>query len=1774
MTTNLEALSTELERLFELEELKDLSQRLLGFDPSRVGGASARGAFARALAEHCRQVHAVDALLDAVVAIRPELPPDFANLRTNGASFAAALPQGEPFGDFLILRELGRSALGVTYLARSQGEELRLKLLSPTALLDQTGVQRFLTVTRLAAEVEHAGLPVLVLAGKLGERGEIGVCHHYIEGTPLSEALSEEPRRLLEIVPLLRALLEPLAALHDKRIVHGNIKPENVLVSGSASSPLVVLLDAGSNHIRLRDAFANGRDFRGCWVGSPDTIAPEQLRGDPATPASDVYAVGVIMYRLLSGRMPFVGERPFDTLIEHLTIEPNQLGSVVSEGAVPFEVESFVHRLLDKDPVQRPPNARALLESVEALNRASLRAIASVTAEEISARLSALLQNPLNEDDAATLESTVDAGADPVQLAQGFHWISQNLDASGDAAAARAQKRMVFRAARLFENAADQPESAEQLYAWLLQTDPKDESAARALERVRRRMGKFDELVEGLLERVEQAENPTEKARLWAQIGRIYEKDQSDRDQALVAYVQAFSGDPYEAVYAEDVERVAGNKQEAWQETLTSMAEASQNPELTIEAQGHILVRMARWYGEKIARPDLALACLNSVLGSDPSNDAALEAMAAIYRRAQQWAELGQVLIKRAEAAAPALSRDLRAEAAEIAEKRLGNQASARDLYEAVLTEDPGHERAATSYAEMLERLGETAAQARVLEQRAVAKAPPLRQELLCKVAELYDDKLADTAAAARLYQEALAEDSGLLEALRGLDRIYSKTGRYDELLRNLERQLELAVTPRQKVVLLERIAGLYEEEHLDHRRAAESCERILELDPNNDNALAQLARHYRMLERWADVALVQERRLASLSDPESKAEVAAVLGRVLSEQLGERERALDAYEQALEALPSYPPALEAAAKLRAELGQGERALEAIEALAEEAKTPEARAEQYLRAARLLEGQGQLEAALERYKWALDANPDDLQLSKQLRQAYVACRDVTSAVELLEREIAQTKGERVRAQLAGEMAQLCREHLKDDERAEKAARQALELDPTNLAALLVLGHMAYDEQKYAEAIKRFDLVVSHAGSLERTDAMRLYSAYIDALSKTGASEKALAAAEQLLQAAPEDLASQMRAAAVNFEHGRPERSLALYTNLLERYEDDLTPDELFIAYLRQGECYRKTERYDKAVTSLGRALDVEPMSKQALASLAGVYEDQQKWQDAIRVRYRALDSVSDDDRIELLLQIGDLAGQKLRDREYAAKSYLTALSERPKDRKVMMKLMQLYSEGKDWGKLIKVIVKMADLVEEDAQKAKYLHTASMVASRELNDPGYAIELLDQALAIDPGLEAARREAIQLKQSVGDDEGVKDLLKEALSPLSPEKDREKVLEILDSLERLYAGNLGRVDQAIAVAESALELEPDNAAREERLAALYLREPARYFEQAQELTKKRIERDPFRPEPYQQLRHLYTSVRRPDGAWCACQALFVLNRAEPDEVRFFNRMRSEGAAAVQDRLTEEDWLKLVVPDQADPLLTALFASIENAVVAARGQPLASFGYTEQHRVAPADYPYGAVYALGYAADVFQMTLPPVYQNTNDPGAISCLAAQPPALVCGQYAFDQDVPPQITAYLAARALSAYRPGFLVRQLVPTSTALKAWLFAAVKLITPTFPVAPDLEGPVHEALEALKSGVTGRLRDHLAQVVTHLLEEAGALDLKRWMTGVDLALDRAGFVLAGDLQTAIELIRGAEDPTVSVPAAERVKQLIAYAVSPEYLALRERLGLALGA
>jgi hypothetical protein len=160
-------------------------------------------------------------------------------------------------------------------------------------------------------------------------------------------------------------------------------------------------------------------------------------------------------------------------------------------------------------------------------------------------------------------------------------------------------------------------------------------------------------------------------------------------------------------------------------------------------------------------------------------------------------------------------------------------------------------------------------------------------------------------------------------------------------------------------------------------------------------------------------------------------------------------------------------------------------------------------------------------------------------------------------------------------------------------------------------------------------------------------------------------------------------------------------------------------------------------------------------------------------------------------------------------------------------------------------------------------------------------------------------------------------------------------------------------------------------------------------------------------------------------------------------------------------------------------------------------------------------------------------------------------------------------QQLPPQTAAFIAARQLANYRPGFLLRHILSSIPVLKAWLFAAFKTCSPHFPISQELEAPVHEATVAIERYLTPPNRERLVEIVSRLLQSSPAIDLKDWMTGVDLTADRIGLVVANDLKSVTDIIKTVEDPNAP-PRDRRLQELILFAIDEPFFAVRRRLGI----
>ncbi len=443
----------------------------------------------------------------------------------------------------------------------------------------------------MVAAVEHAGLPRKLEAGVARRRYALGGVRGGVEGQTLAARFCEErpvARERAQVAPPRCALL--LAAAHKDGLAHGDLKLENVIIARSVSDgeePRVALVDVGIDKLRPRAPAgpAGERGFLGLFV-SPKTMAPEIARGKAADARSDVYAFGVMLFELLVGKPPFAGDTATDVIVAHLIEEAELPSERAPRGWVTRETDDFVAQLLQKDPALRPRDAQALLDQLESLGRAStaLRAAAVISDEKVEQLVDDLIAEPGNTEAALALDNAIDEGANPTVVAEAFEVAADqvNQESLGDDWLEVA-KGLLFRAGRIFDNRVRDKARAEKVYEKLVALDARDEVGWSALEEVRRGLGKYEAIVEMLLERSEAAGSGEERARAkWPRSAGFCATELNDVDQALVAFARALCERPLEEDYAgRQIERLAGTKNtERWKRDLEAITEGSKNDAL------------------------------------------------------------------------------------------------------------------------------------------------------------------------------------------------------------------------------------------------------------------------------------------------------------------------------------------------------------------------------------------------------------------------------------------------------------------------------------------------------------------------------------------------------------------------------------------------------------------------------------------------------------------------------------------------------------------------------------------------------------------------------------------------------------------------------------------------------------------------------------------------------------------------------------------------------------------------------------------------------------------------------------------------------------------------------------------------------------------------------------------------------------------------------------------------------------------------------------------
>jgi eukaryotic-like serine/threonine-protein kinase len=272
------------------------------------------------------------------------------------------LAPGTEVGEYVVGRKLGEGGMGAVYAGQHPviGKRVAIKVLAPHCSANPELVRRFLDEARAVNLIHHPHIVDIFAFGDLpGQRPYFVM--EYLDGESMAEAIERNRLRPDEIRRLLRQICSALVATHQVGIVHRDLKPENIWIARPAhGDSYVKLLDFGI--AKLADPTRTNLTQTGAVMGTPLYMSPEQCMGRPVDLRTDIYAMGVLLFRIFTGRHPFVGTVTTELALKHL-IEPPPVPSTIQP--LPPDVDRLILDCLAKEPERRPADAQILCTRIE-----------------------------------------------------------------------------------------------------------------------------------------------------------------------------------------------------------------------------------------------------------------------------------------------------------------------------------------------------------------------------------------------------------------------------------------------------------------------------------------------------------------------------------------------------------------------------------------------------------------------------------------------------------------------------------------------------------------------------------------------------------------------------------------------------------------------------------------------------------------------------------------------------------------------------------------------------------------------------------------------------------------------------------------------------------------------------------------------------------------------------------------------------------------------------------------------------------------------------------------------------------------------------------------------------------------------------------------------------------------------------------------------------------------------------------------------------------------
>ncbi|KPK53376.1 MAG: hypothetical protein AMJ63_06630 [Myxococcales bacterium SG8_38_1] len=1032
------------------------------------------------------------------------------------------------------------------------------------------------------------------------------------------------------------------------------------------------------------------------------------------------------------------------------------------------------------------------------------------------------------------------------------------IEEARDAADPRLKTSLLTRAASLMwqYGGADTVEEADAIFDEALAADPSHMRTARQYALSLRARERWQDVVSVFVRAATAARTREEKAAGWLQAARVLRRPLEDWDAAADAYRKVLELTPTDlealgalVTYYTDLE--------AWDD-LAAMYESALRSRQKLEDEKGMLLQLAMVHWRFRNDPESAepfFARLRKI-------DAAHPGMLDFYRTQIDSADpQGRLLTILGDALRTTTDPEQQLSLA----RELGNRAQtanrperALEAWKLVERLAPGDLDARTALQQLYQSSGKWNALSESIRGEIDTLAPSATEEklrLLRDLIPIYRDALQLDSMLIQVYGEILGLSPYDSEAVTALSGLYQEAGRWNELIQVLERQAELASEPAEKVALYLRVAGLWIERFGNMNQATGALERVIQIQPDHSDALAELKDIYTKKRKWDSLFGVLAREAELCEDPAARLEKKIEMAGLCTERLHDNVAAIALWKDILREAPETTDALDTLENLAEREKDWETLAAVLQTRAEAASSDAAQIDLFQRMGVIF--MERLERPLDAiavWEGVLTLDPNATRVRRLLKDAYVAqsnwqalealyagVEDWAGLAEALSQASETAEDTASTVQLSLRAAELYIDPLGDSGRAARCYERAHAVDPTNVDAAAGLVPVYQRDHKWSDYVRMLEIVVSGSPKDQDLDTRiarvsSLRSVYLNRLRDPEAS---LGWATRAYLLTPSD-------AKVVAGLEESAEAAGAYSDLVALFRDrlqDASIEEAERLDLQRRIAAISGERLgesEEAIRQLEAILEVKPDDAQAMAVLDRLYRADRRFADLRGLYERRLAQVADPaEEWVLLNEVAQIEEEQLGDLPAAAERHWRIIESNPHDVDALRAVERLSQQLKQWDRLDAALERrLQSRVSDDDRLSVYLQLADL-RRLYLEDAAGALECYRSALALDGrnevaifGLEAISGEgggigveAIDLLEPAyakrGQFQKLAGLLRKRLEKADdPDERRELQLRLAD----LSASELGDATGAYAALESAFLDNPNDVDLFERLGGV--------------------------------------------------------------------------------------------------------------------------------------------------------------------------------------------------------------------------------------------------------------------------------------------------------------------------------------------------------------